>query len=246
VYIVKDKDGKDYIYKLYERPRSFWREAFSLSEFDHPFIIKPVCINSEQRGLLMPFLEQGDLTKLPRDFSETKLKKFMAQMIVAVNELHKRGYVHADLKMGNIGRTLEPFDHIVLLDFGLAMPTKEIITDVGTESMMAPEMTYPDVFLNELHEGVDWWSLGATYWQLNCRAKRLRTTFPKDDVIPVNDTAIVSRWSFPDQFDYSLRDLIMRLMPLDSDLRKFSSRGIEKLKQHPFFNGIDWSSLMSD
>lgn len=241
--MIKGPDGNDYIYKEYEKPRGFWREAMVLREINHPFIIKPICMNIDKLGIVLPFIEQGDLTKMPRNITKMELKRFMAQMIIAVHEIHKRGYVHADLKNGNIARTLKPYDHIVLLDFGLAMPFGNITLEVGTDSMMAPEMIYPDNFQNQVHEGLDWWSLGATFWQINCKMHKLKTTFPKDKIIPVNDTVIVSKWDFPDQFEDSLKDLIMKLMTLDSDLRRFTNSNIDKLMGHPFFHDFDWSTI---
>ncbi|OEH79136.1 AGC kinase [Cyclospora cayetanensis] len=70
---------------------------------------------------LMQFLEGGSLMHYmhaKQRFDEATAKLYIAQLIIAVSEIHKLHYIHRDIKPDNIAFTRE--GHLKLLDFGLA------------------------------------------------------------------------------------------------------------------------------
>ena len=53
----------------------------------------------------MQLVQGGELRKLlneKKNFSEDMVKFYAVQMIDAIMDLHKRGYVHRDLKLENV------------------------------------------------------------------------------------------------------------------------------------------------
>ncbi|ODV58031.1 serine/threonine-protein kinase orb6 [Ascoidea rubescens DSM 1968] len=71
--------------------------------------------------LIMEYLPGGDLMglliRLDR-FTEEVTKFYMAEMILAIEEVHRLGYIHRDIKPDNV--LIDNFGHLKLSDFGLA------------------------------------------------------------------------------------------------------------------------------
>jgi len=70
--------------------------------------------------LLMEYLPGGDLLSLMikhETFNEDKVRFFLAEIILAVEAVHKLGYVHRDIKPDNV--LIGADGHIKLSDFGL-------------------------------------------------------------------------------------------------------------------------------
>jgi len=70
--------------------------------------------------LLMEYLPGGDLLSLmikQETFNETQVRFFLAEIVLAVESVHKLGYVHRDIKPDNV--LIGADGHIKLSDFGL-------------------------------------------------------------------------------------------------------------------------------
>ena len=70
--------------------------------------------------MIMEFCSGGDMMNLliqKEIFSEAATKFYVCEMILAINSLHKIGYIHRDLKPDNF--LLSSKGHIKLADMGL-------------------------------------------------------------------------------------------------------------------------------
>ena len=77
--------------------------------------------DAEHVYLAMEYVPGGDFRTLLNNsgvLREEHARFYMAEMLVAVNELHKLGYIHRDLKPENF--LIDATGHIKLTDFGLA------------------------------------------------------------------------------------------------------------------------------
>ncbi|KAN0060817.1 serine/threonine-protein kinase dbf2 [Thecaphora frezii] len=77
--------------------------------------------DKEHVFLAMEYVPGGDFRTLLNNsgvLREEHARFYMAEMLVAVNELHKLGYIHRDLKPENF--LVDAVGHIKLTDFGLA------------------------------------------------------------------------------------------------------------------------------
>jgi serine/threonine kinase 38 len=87
--------------------------------------------------LVMEFLPGGDLMNLLMEkdvFTEEQAKFYMAEMVLAVESVHKLNYIHRDLKPDNV--LIDSDGHIKLTDFGLCKLYDQNpfnFTDLGSE-----------------------------------------------------------------------------------------------------------------
>ncbi|KAH7322360.1 hypothetical protein B0J17DRAFT_247097 [Rhizoctonia solani] len=96
--LVSSPTGQDWIVRLF----------YSFQDRDHLYLI-------------LEFMGGGDLLNLliEKDIFEEDFGKFyIAEMILAIEQCHKQGFIHRDIKPDNF--LFDPNGHIKLSDFGLA------------------------------------------------------------------------------------------------------------------------------
>ncbi|KAK2956862.1 putative serine/threonine protein kinase [Blattamonas nauphoetae] len=90
--------------------------------------------------LVMEYVPGGDLMGLlikKQIFSESLARFYMAELVVAIEEVHQLGCIHRDLKPDNILITRD--GHVKLTDFGLATTGKMDKTDFYVEMVKRSE-----------------------------------------------------------------------------------------------------------
>ena len=119
-----------------------------LQSVRHPFIVTMhyAFQSREKLYLVMSLQSGGELffhLRRERTFNEGRVRLYGAEIVLALQELHRHDVVYRDLKPENI--LLDAEGHVCLSDFGLA---KEAVTSLdngastfcGTPSYMAPEV----------------------------------------------------------------------------------------------------------
>ena len=116
----------------------------------------------------MEYINGGDLLfnmeSQPR-FEEMRAKFYFAELVLALEYLHKHGIVYRDVKPENI--LIDSEGHIRLCDFGLARSgvdgSAEVATSVaGTTEYMAPEI----IQTGQYGFSVDWYSAGLVLYEM--------------------------------------------------------------------------------
>jgi serine/threonine protein kinase len=109
----------------------------------------------------------GDLAEylqLEKKFNEDKTRLYASEILLAIEELHRKDIIFRDLKPDNV--VLDMDGHAMLTDFGLS---KEGVLDngmaksfCGSYAYLAPEM------LRKLGHGkaVDWYLLGVIIYEM--------------------------------------------------------------------------------
>ena len=131
--------------------------------------------------LVTDYMSGGELFwHLQREgkFSEQRAKFYIAELVLALENLHSKGIVYRDLKPENI--LLDVTGHVALCDFGLSKAnlreSDTTNTFCGTTEYLAPEvlldeqgMTAP-IVTNVLGytKLVDFWSLGVLVFEMCC------------------------------------------------------------------------------
>ncbi|HEX7704698.1 MAG TPA: serine/threonine-protein kinase, partial [Kofleriaceae bacterium] len=89
-------------------------------------------------------LSLGTLVRTEGPLPLVRIRAIASQLLAGLAAIHREGLVHADLKSDNILIDLDS-DHITIIDFGLARPSKTKLRDddqivSGTPEYMAPEL----------------------------------------------------------------------------------------------------------
>ncbi|XP_057869869.2 3-phosphoinositide-dependent protein kinase 2 isoform X2 [Cryptomeria japonica] len=227
-------------------------ERIVLDQLDHPGIIRLYFTFQDAYHIYMGLesCDGGELfDQISRKghLSEDEARFYSAEIVDALEYLHKVGLIHRDVKPENVLLTAD--GHVKLADFGSVKPMEnssiELIqttsnekacTFVGTAAYVPPEVLKqapPSI-------GNDLWALGCTLYQM------LSGISPfKDASEWLTFQRVMDRkFEFPDYFSSEARDLIDCLLDMDPCKRLGTGpNGYASLKSHPFFKGIDWDNV---
>ncbi|KAG5518274.1 hypothetical protein PMAC_003070 [Pneumocystis sp. 'macacae'] len=130
--VQKIDTGKIYAMKTLLKSEMFKKDQLAhvkaerdvLAESDSPWVVSLYYSfqDSQYLYLIMEFLPGGDLmTMLIKydTFSEDVTRFYIAECILAIEAVHKLGFIHRDIKPDNI--LIDKTGHIKLSDFGLSM-----------------------------------------------------------------------------------------------------------------------------
>ncbi|NXA35433.1 KS6C1 kinase, partial [Eudromia elegans] len=163
---------------------------------------------------------------------EDCIQRWAAEMVVALDALHREGIVCRDLNPNNI--LLNDRGHIQLTYFSRWREVEDSCDNDAIERMYcAPEV---GAILEET-EACDWWSLGAILFEL-LTGKSLVECHPSG----INTHTALS---IPDHVSKEARSLIQQLLQFNPAERLGAGvAGVEDIKSHPFFALIEWADLL--
>ncbi|XP_008124046.1 ribosomal protein S6 kinase delta-1 isoform X1 [Anolis carolinensis] len=162
---------------------------------------------------------------------EDCVQRWAAEMVVALDALHREGIVCRDLNPNNI--LLNDRGHIQLTYFSRWSEVEDSCDNDAIERMYcAPEVGV--VF--EETEACDWWSLGALLFEL-ITGRTLVECHPAG----INTHTCLN---LPDHISEEARSLLQQLLQFNSGERLGAGiAGVDDIKSHPFFALIDWAEL---
>lgn len=160
-----------------------------------------------------------------------------------MEHLHKLGIIYRDIKLENI--LLDNDGHIVLTDFGLSKlfdidSGERAHSFCGTLEYMAPEIIRCGTDGHDF--AVDWWSVGVLTYELLTGSSPFTATEQQNlqnDITrrlqKLNDSMCLSD---------TVQDFITRMLHRDPRKRLGgNSKDASEIKNHPFFDEIDWDAL---
>lgn len=237
----------------------------------------------------MEYLPGGDMMSLlirVDVFPEDMARFYIAECVLAIESVHRLGFIHRDIKPDNI--LFDARGHVKLTDFGLSTgfhPTHDMqyyqkllkglgrkqqprieqdkqnerielslrermdtwrrnrrslaYSTVGTPDYIAPEVFQQRGYGQEC----DWWSLGAILYEMLigyppfCSESHVETY---QKILRWRESLVIPNEVYTSP---SAENLIRRLL-CDGEYR-LGRHGVEEIKSHPFFIGIDWENLQS-
>ena len=140
-----------------------------LSYIRHPFIVSLnyAFQTAEKLFLILDYCPGGDLSSrllVEKRFTEERAKIYLCEILLALEELHKRDIIFRDLKPDNI--VLDKDGHAMLTDFGLS---KEGVYDNSTAKSFCGSVAYlaPEMIKRSGHgKAVDWYLLGVVFYEM--------------------------------------------------------------------------------
>ncbi|CAF0784390.1 unnamed protein product [Didymodactylos carnosus] len=208
--------------------------------------------DSENLYFIMDYYFGGDLltllSKFNDHFSEEMTRFYVAEMVLAIDSLHKLGYVHRDIKPDNI--LLDGQGHIRLADFGSCLRMRADGTVKSNVAVGTPDYISPEI-LRAMEQGqgrygaeCDWWSLGCAMWEMlfglpPFYAESLLETYGKIMMHVQKELPL----PFPSDIDVSdsAKDLLKYL--LCASEQRLGKNGLDDFKNHPFFQSIVWNNI---
>jgi len=110
---------------------------------------------------------------------------------------------------------------------------------VGTHEYLAPE-----IIKGEGHgAAVDWWTFGVFLYELLYGRTPFKSGNNNNDETLAN--VVLQSLKFPDSplVSFQARDLIRGLLVKEPENRLGSMKGAAEIKQHPFFEGLNWALI---
>ncbi|XP_038896325.1 mitogen-activated protein kinase kinase kinase 17-like [Benincasa hispida] len=253
--MTKEKSDRHYYFavkltSLQRKSSLLWEEQVLKHFKDCPEIVQ--CLGSEITfgdipddmvlyNLKLEYAPGGtlaDLIKQRKKLPEDEVKDYLRMILKGLSCIHRRGFVHVDLKPANV-LVFPQSDgkmKLKIADFGLAERCKHIVDDQdrgylrkfkGTPKYMSPE----SIFFNEVNGTHDIWSLGCilvkmvsgkSVWD-DCRgSEQLMTRLLNDKNIP----------TIPKELSKQGKDFIKRCF-----IRNYKQRWTaDMLLQHPYLN----------
>lgn len=255
--------GESYALKKMAKARFFrnsdhsklaWNERNAMLCCDSPFVLPLECCfqTDEDLYLLTPIYPGGDLLarlkavhledkRGGRAITKEMLELYSAELLLAVEHMHKHNFCHRDIKPENI--FIDAEGHLVMGDMGLAIQINPQDEDdktrhwgqCGSYGYRSPECvrSEPCGFTSDIY------SLGMTLY------------FFAYSGVPWSETkrrldreALTGRCSlfFPEgnpHVTMAMQDLLRKMLEVDPDKRIT----VEEAKSHPALESIDWDKL---
>jgi serine/threonine protein kinase len=264
VYLVRDKETREELaLKVIEKVSVFesadsYRHALDeriVLELatKHPFILdmRFAFQNRERLFLVTEYCGGGDLfeylNKKSRPMDESKARYVTAEILLAIEHVHKLGAVYRDLKLENV--LLDTDGHVRVADFGLSKllarnaktgeklpPLQLTKTFCGTREYVAPEMLSGGLY----DTSVDLWAFGILLYEILCG----RTPFYSRERNEIYERIEKAPVFYPKDMSEDVQDLLKGLLERDVSKRLGAGKnGIADIKAHPWFAVIDWGDL---
>lgn len=152
----------------------FIREARRLHQFSHPNIVSVTDVfeANDTAYFVMEFLEGKTLREYPLPLPEKQVRKYLDQILSALEHVHNKGVLHLDIKPENI--IIDSSYNAILIDFGASrlhsnnygknhgISTTSLAYTVG----YAPLEQMSIESIKDLGTYSDFYALGATLYKL--------------------------------------------------------------------------------
>lgn len=263
--------SKIVIPKKLERIRT---ERDILSKIEHPFIVSMHYdwANHDSICFVLDYCAGGEFFKIIQSMPDHRLLEdhvrfYCAEILLALEYLHMKGYIHRDLKPENI--LLHATGHIMLADFDLAKQADEPTIVEIVENMFSKKIKYvttnmklhskpnistnsfvgtweylaPEVFSENMYSGaIDWWSFGVLIYEMLYGISPFHGKNGDD----IKQNIISGKLNFPSYVPISkeAKKLIKALLKTNPKNRLGSEHGATDIKENPFFHEkINWALL---
>ncbi|KAI9891995.1 MAG: pkb-activating kinase-like protein [Vezdaea aestivalis] len=223
---------------------------------NHPGIVRLYFTFQDQKSLyfVLDLANNGELLGVLKKmwtFDIECTRFYGAQILDAVEYMHRSGVIHRDLKPENV--LLDDKMHVKITDFGTANILDKPTANEGKDTYIpfadgengngnyertnsfvgTAEYVSPELLVNKYAcKASDLWAYGCIIFQLLAG----RPPFKAANEFLTFRKICALEYEFPKNFPPVAKDLVERLLVLDPTHRL----SIEHIKNHEFFDGIVW------
>lgn len=245
-YAIKMLDKVHILREKKQKYVGIEKEALSLL-VHRPGIITLYWTFQDRESLyfVLELAPRGELLQYIQQYGSLDMESathYAAQLADAIDGIHSVGVIHRDIKPENV--LLGEDMRIRITDFGSARivhnspveaPGNERASSfVGTADYVSPEL------LGEKMAGPpsDWWAFGCVVFQMLVG----KAPFKATNEYQTFQRIIRRSFEYPPELPQLAREFIDPLLALDPMERPTASR----IKGHPFFAGVNFTTLWSD
>lgn len=189
--------------------------------------------------MIMDYIPGGELfTRLDneQELSEEHARFYAAEIVLALEHMHNSDIIYRDLKPENV--LLDEHGHVRLTDFGFAK--SEVVTVnatrtfCGTIHYMAPEI------ISKTGHGkpADWWALGCLIVEMLTGL----TPFHAENRKTIQQNIMTKKVKLKKWISVDGQNLCRALLS-KTPHKRLGSNGVDEIKKHIWFRGIDWKKL---
>lgn len=246
------KREKEVLNMLYNASHGFVRLFCTFQDTERLYFV----ITFAKNGELLPHINKVG------SFDLDCTRFYAAELLLALEEMHKRGIIHRDLKPENI--LLDEKMHVVVTDFGSAKiirpaespeskkdsggedekeggeekSRRRRMSFVGTAQYVSPELLTD----KSVSRASDLWALGCIIYQMVSGLPPFRA----GSEYLIFQKIINLEYEFPEGFDSDAKDLVEKLLVLDPAERLGAADLGDRytsIRKHRLFAGVDWDTL---
>ena len=226
-----------------------------ISQCDCPFILKILFSFQDKKYIYMveEFCPGGNLKWHINSnlFEEEEAKFYIAELILVIEHLHKKGIVYKNLKTEKI--FINDKNHIQLIGYGLIKEKKNNKDNKNNEENgskedenfffgIQDEYISPEILaLRGEEKMADIYGIGEVLYEMVSGTKpfysKENADLFKNDIYKNKNKLMLN-----DYFSMELKNLLMKLLCRDPENR-IGVNDIGEIKKHQFFKGIDWTKL---
>ena len=231
--------------KAYLLKKKYFRYALTecnvLKQSDCPFIIKLHYSfqTPDYLYMVLDYCPKGDLSYHIESylFEEEEAKFYIAELILAIEYIHKKDIIYRDLKPDNI--LLDEDGHVKLADFGLAK--ENVKNDIPNKTFCgSPQYLSPEMLSKEgTTKASDIYGIGTILYQMVVG----EPPFFSNDFNIMYKNISENNLKLPEVFSEELKDLLKKLLQKDPKKRIGIGNDKTDLKNHPFFADINWDDI---
>lgn len=237
IFVLKTFNKENIVSKSYQLDINNQIEIYQ--HLNMPFIIKINYIfhSLEKIYLVLDYIPGGEFRyylNKKQPLSIDQIKFYGSQLVLILEHIHAMNILYRDLHPSNI--LIDSNGYLKVTDFGISCNANIDKTEPCDKEYFSPEF-----ILNKgICKASDWWCLGILLYKMATG----KTPFFDKHNNKIIDNILKKKLTNNDNIDPQLFDLIKKLLIKDKKKRLgFGMNEIDEIKNHPFFDGLNWKAI---